>query len=567
VAAEALYMAGFAALGKGDFSTALRHAAAFAAAYPHSELAADATFVAAESRLQLGQSAEAEKLFGELLQKYPAHVDVETWKVRRGLSLYLQKKYADTIAWLQPLLSELHAPDAVAESQYLLGASQMELKQFAAAANSFEASLKARPKGQQTEDTLLLLGQAYGELKNGRQANAALGRLLAEFPHGRLLDRAHYRLGEVAYAAGDFPAAAAEYQQVLQRWPQSPLVPHALYGLGWTKLKQNDYASAEKVFDGLVSKHADDKLVPRARYARGIARQQQKKFAPAIEDIRALLAADPTPAEKSDARYLLGLCQSGLRQPTDAAASFQAILEDDPQYAVADKVLYELAWALMQQGKEKEAAAVFARLAAEHPQSPLAPEAQYHVGESLLKQKKFAEALAAYEKVQNLPDKDLAVLALLHAGQAAAELKQWDKSLELLNRCAAQFPTSPHLPEIFCEQGWAKQNLGKPDEALALYGQVIAQTDREAAARAQLRIGLIQFEQKNYTEAKKSFFKVSYGYSCPPWQAEATYQSGRCFEALGKKDQAIRQYRELIEKYPQSEKTPLAKQRIEQLQK
>ncbi len=100
-----------------------------------------------------------------------------------------------------------------------------------------------------------------------------------------------------------------------------------------------------------------------------------------------------------------------------------------------------------------------------------------------------------------------------------------------------------------------------------LYEKVIAKTGREAAARAQLGIGEIQFQQKNYAEAKKSFFKTAYGYSYPRWQAEATYQSGRCFEALGKKEEAIKQYRELIEKYPQSDQTPLGKQRIEDLQK
>ena len=62
VAPEALYMAGFAALGKGDYPTALRHAAAFLAAYPHSDSGRRRAYVAAESHLQLGQFADAEKL-------------------------------------------------------------------------------------------------------------------------------------------------------------------------------------------------------------------------------------------------------------------------------------------------------------------------------------------------------------------------------------------------------------------------------------------------------------------------------------------------------------------------
>ncbi len=641
MAPEALYLAGFTALGQGDYPTALRHAAAYLAAYPHGTWVAEATYVEAESRLQLGQFAQAEKCFGELLQKYPAGADAETWQVRRGLSLYLQKKYAETTGWLQPKLAKLHAPDALAEANYLVGSSQVELKQFGAAAKSLEASLAAGPKWRQADQALLLLAQAEGELHRGQQAQTALRRLVAEFPESQVLDRAHYRLGELAYAGGDLPAATAEYQQVVDRWPQSSLVPRALYGLGWAKLSQNDYPSAERLFDTMLGKFPKDKLAPRARYARGIARHQRKDFGPAIDDVQALLAADPTPAEKSDARYLLGLCQTGLKQHAEAAASFQAILHDDPKYAGADKVLYELAWALKQQDQQKEAGEVFSRLAAEHADSPLAAESQYHLGESayqsgqyqnavaayraalpkagrgawgekvahklgwayfrlddfagaqqafhaqrttwpegplsgdaafmeaesLAKQRKFAEALATYEQVKNPAGQDLPMLALLHAGQAAGELKQWEKSREWLTKCVAQFPESPYVPEALCEQAWAQQNLGQLDEALALYQKVIAGTGREAAARSQFGIGEIQFQQKKYVEAKKSFFKVAYGYSYPRWQAEATYQSGRCFEALGMKEEAIKQYRELLEKYPQSDQSPQAKQRIEELRK
>jgi TolA-binding protein len=185
----------------------------------------------------------------------------------------------------------------------------------------------------------------------------------------------------------------------------------------------------------------------------------------------------------------------------------------------------------------------------------------------LSKQRKFAEALTTYEQVKNPAGKDFSVLTLLHAGQAAGELKQWEKSRQWLTKCVAQFPDSSYLPEALCEQARAGQNLGQLDEALALYQKVIASTGREAAARSQFGIGQIQFQQKKYVEAKKSFFKVAYGYSYPRWQAEATYQSGRCFEALGMKEEAIKQYRELLEKYPQSDLSSRAKQRIEELQK
>ena len=62
-------------------------------AYPTHELVPDVRYVAAESRLLLGKFDEAEKLYAELLQKYPQHPDAESWRVRQGTALSLQKKY------------------------------------------------------------------------------------------------------------------------------------------------------------------------------------------------------------------------------------------------------------------------------------------------------------------------------------------------------------------------------------------------------------------------------------------------------------------------------------------
>lgn len=638
VAAEALYMAGFAALETGDFQAALKHATAFQSRFAAHELAADASFVAAEASLQLQKLAEAEKQFAALLAKYAGHRDAPAWRLRHALCLQLQGKHAEAVQALEPLVGQLQG-QALAEAQYLLGVSQARLDQFDAALKSLQAALAAAPKWRQADETLLALADVQQKLNQTDQAKATLQKLIAEFPQSPLLDRVHYRLGEYAFASGDLKAAAAAYQQVLDRFKQSPLVPYALYGLGWAQLKQDDFSGAEKSFDSLLADHAGHELAARAHYARGAARQQLGKFAPAIEDLQALLGANPTKAERSDARYVLGLCQVGLKQYDAAVATFEQLLQDDPDYARADKVLYEWAWALKSQQQDKEAAAVFQRLAAEHADSPLAVESLYRVGEQayaeeqyksaadayyaamtkagktelgekaahklgwayfrlgqlenaqktfayqaytwrdgplssdaafmegecLFKLGKYDEALKAYARAKKPTGKYFDVLTLLHSGQAAAQLKQWDQALALLTRCVSEFPDSPYLPEALCEQGWAQQNLGQLDEALKSYEQVIARTQQEAAARAQFLIGEIQFQRKQHDEAIKSFFKVSYGYGYPRWQADATFEAARCFEVLNKPQQAAKLYRELIEKYPESNKVPDARNRLQAL--
>jgi TolA-binding protein len=98
-----------------------------------------------------------------------------------------------------------------------------------------------------------------------------------------------------------------------------------------------------------------------------------------------------------------------------------------------------------------------------------------------------------------------------------------------------------------------------------LYRSVIAKTNREVAARAQFMIGEIFFQRKKHADAIKTFYKVIYGYSYPQWQANATFEAARCFEVLKKKDQAVKLYEELLEKYPKSDKASPARQRLNSL--
>ena len=131
--------------------------------------------------------------------------------------------------------------------------------------------------------------------------------------------------------------------------------------------------------------------------------------------------------------------------------------------------------------------------------------------------------------------------------------------MDWLDKAARQFPDSSYLPEILFEQGRAMEKLGRPDEAVRRYQQVIAKSDQEFAARAQLMIGKIQSEKKDYAEAIKSFIKVSYGYSYVKWQAEAAYEAARCYENQGQNAEAIKQYQELLSSFPQSEQAAKTK--------
>src|SRR2546421_742749 len=86
---------------------------------------------------------------------------------------------------------------------------------------------------------------------------------------------------------------------------------------------------------------------------------------------------------------------------------------------------------------------------------------------------------------------------------------------------------------------WPKQNLGKPDEALADY-EVAARKSRDyVGARARFMRGELLFAQKKHEEASREFQRAMYGYGgdqataeTKNWQAKSGYEAGRCAEVL-----------------------------------
>lgn len=637
--AQALYMAVFTAVELNQFSSALEYAKQFLDRFAQHELAGDVLQLAAESHLQLQQYPEAEKRYQQALAKAGSHAPL-LWKVRYGLVLLLAKKYQQAAAIVQPLVAQIQEKPLLAEAQYILGASLLELKRPAEAIQALQAAIQTDPQWRQADETFLCLAHAYWSAGKAQQAKQTLKTLLTQFPQSRILDQAHYWLAEYLYTEKQYAEAAEQYQQILTQWPQSPLSLPALLGLAWAKLMAGQPTEAEKTFTQFLEKYPKDPLALRARYGRAVARQQQAQFASALEDLQAFLQSNPTGPERSDAQYILGLCLVGLKRYDQAAETFQQLLQTDPNYPAKDKVLYEWAWAFQSANKLKEAAELFGRLAKEHPNSPLAAEALFHQGEwayqqgqfldaaaayfqaakaagqsplgekasyklgwayfrmgdfakaaqtfsyqrqlwpqgeladdaafmeaeALFQQEKWQEALQAYSLVKQPSNKEFLALALLHSAQSAAQLNQWDKALELARKCANEHPNSPYFLQALYEQAWALHNLGQLSEAVKIYQTVVDQGgNQEIAARAQFMIGEIHFDQKNHKEAIRSFYRVMAGYAYPKWQADAMFEAARCFELLGMKDKAISQYKELLEKHPQSNKAPLAQQRLQAL--
>lgn len=663
LASQALYNAAFTALELGQYDDGLKHAGAFLQAYPDDRLVPDVKYVAAECLLQKKRYDEAEKAYQELTSTYQQHTEIDAWRVRFALAIYLQKRYQAVVDTLSTVVPNIKDADSLAEAQFLIGASQFFLKKYAPAAKALQASLKANQRWRQADETMLFLARTLREQDKVDEAIKTIAKMLADFPKSRHLDHAHYRYGEFSYAAKDYATAIAQYDAVLTGWPESDFATYALYGKGWAQLKNKAYAEAAQTLTALITDHAEHKLVPDAYFARGMCRRQSGEQDGAIEDINKYLASEPDLASKCDALYERGLAEVAAKKNADAAATFAELLKADPKYANADKVYYELAWALKStddDSKQADAVANFAKLASDYPDSPLAAEANFHVGESHYEKGEYDEAAKAYSAAKEKnPSKDLgekavyklgwshfqlkqydaaladfngqlagfpdgslkadalfmkaeclyrlenyeealpaykatqgvqlsspttSVLALLHGGQSASQLKQWDEALALLTQIPEKYPESSYVAEAYYELGWAKQNSGKEDDATKDYEQAATLSRRAVGARARFMIGELRFGRKEYNDAIREFQRAMYGYGgdnaaddVKKWQAKSGYEAGRCAEVqikgaapadrAGLIADAKKYYQYVVEKHPQDELAAQAQKRLAELSK
>ena len=135
----------------------------------------------------------------------------------------------------------------------------------------------------------------------------------------------------------------------------------------------------------------------------------------------------------------------------------------------------------------------------------------------------------------------------------------------MINRFGNNNPFAPEARLGFAEALFAQ---GKLDEAIKSFEAVIAATQTELAAKAQMRIGQCRMVQKKYAEAAGAFLAVPYTYDYPEITNAAILEACRAFEEDKKPEQAIKLLTKLVKDTPaNSEWHKAAKERLEKLKK
>jgi tetratricopeptide (TPR) repeat protein len=190
-----------------------------------------------------------------------------------------------------------------------------------------------------------------------------------------------------------------------------------------------------------------------------------------------------------------------------------------------------------------------------HPGSPFKAEVRLKLGEIYFRESDFPNAQTQFELVgEESPDSPLVEAALFLAGQAAR------KSLNSasVDRAVALFEEVYELGgslkfQARLEEALTMRQARQEKEAIALLQDLVAQSPpadirfQALDAKGQAQFALAANDSKLYQEAAKTFDTLvsSEGVSVQ-WKQRALYQKGKCLEKLGRMDEALTDYYDVL---------------------
>lgn len=326
-----------------------------------------------------------------------------------------------------------------AASHYWLGESYLKDKQYAKAAQEYNAAMKVAG----VEKTPYLLKARYGlgyaqfnqkdygkALENFRAYNQGIEKESAKpnYPDALLrqadcqyatkdytsalrtydkaidaktmdMDYAFYQKGVVYAVLKDFDNARTNFSMVVERYPKSRLYDGALFQKAQMDYESTNYQAAIRGYSNIIQQMPNSPVLPYCYLNRGISASNLKEFPAAVADFKKIMDDYPNHTTANDAILELqqALAQTGeVEQLNEYVAKFK---KANPESNSLENIEFETCKALYNNQKYAKAITGFQEYLKNYGSSSYAPEAKFLLAESMFRGGSKADALPVYREI------------------------------------------------------------------------------------------------------------------------------------------------------------------------
>lgn len=442
---------------------------------------------------------------------------------------------------------------------YIRAEAAFNRKQYGDAFSLFErwvGSLKGDKYNLPTVATDIYYMLAVSAEKSGNleRAKQYYAHFLLREPETRRAGEAMYALAMIARAEKN-AELSARYLQESSRLnpPQSGQLDRASFEAAEILFTAEKYADALKRYQDIFTKtklsDADERDIT-LRIIVCYFRLNNLKEA----DTRATRYVRANPSDTTSAalfEYERGRYHLRKEEYDSALKRLMGILEFFPRASIVPEALFWIGRTYELQQKPDLAIPVYDSLLKTFPAHAIAPRARLTLGNLYYALEQWDPAARLFKAVLDSEAQapDLALYAMNNLIMAYRELGLFDAALQLTRTFIARFPEDQSIIDKRIDIGILLQRLGYFDQSVLHLSNLLESAPPNLEAEIRYYIGEGHFYKGAYQQAILEFLKIPYlvsQRSRADWVSTAFYMAGQSYEKMGKYEQAISMYRQII---------------------
>jgi len=220
----------------------------------------------------LQQTAASLTNFAAAVQNLSPSEDLAVARFKLGDALFAQMDFTNALKNYRAVVDDFTQFPVVMQSLgnralYQSLRSCMELTNTAEAEDTMERILKLYPVGEETGNSLLLMGEYLADLSQPTNALAMFQKFETVFPHSLLRPRVELAIAHTYEQETNWPAAIEKYKNWLTDFPTNTrLRPQADYALARANYQAGNETNAFILFTNFVAQFPTNGLTPLAQW-------------------------------------------------------------------------------------------------------------------------------------------------------------------------------------------------------------------------------------------------------------------------------------------------------------
>jgi TolA-binding protein len=510
------YLLGATALQSGDTEAAVKYFGLMLETQTDSAYREQISFLLGNAHFSLGDFDKAKADYTKYLETYPKGQNVEEAVYRTALAALFAGKYEDAIKGINDYIRKYPTGNFLADAKYRLAVCQYAASDYEKVVKDCDAWLKEFPGDALRGEVLALKGDALAPLP-GREEEAIDAYIASLNAAGteEVLTHSLTEGAKLLQKRGDWEKLDKTLTEFVDANPTSPVIVPVAYWIAKAKTKEGKPDEAREVIAGVIKKNIKD---PNQAAVEQLITQLALLTAKRRPATTADPAATPVPAAVALVQATRDL-ESLLGDATVSPTAQARVLFAKSEVARLRKDPVE---------QEKNLAAI-----AELPPGKLSPLLLAQVGDYLLAKGQIDKADVFFKQLlESYPKSDYLDFAYNGFGEIAYRKKNYPAALGFFTDAIGKAGATMKLKE-----------------AQKLFEQVASTREwrGESTAYSVYSLGEIEEKKGKLPEAIAYYQRVYVAYrKYLPWVAKAYLRSAECFEKLGKKEEAVKTYREML---------------------